>query len=121
MPEGEPIEGVVDGQRHSEALARVRSLLADLGCTDAEIDRAVADDVVDLLVVDRMLVSTDHRFTQVEVAETTGMPLEVARRFWRALGFLDPGDDDPVFTDMDVEALELTRTFLERVEGPPGP
>ena len=40
----------------SEALARVRSLLLDLGCTDAEIDQAVADDVVDLLVVDRMLV-----------------------------------------------------------------
>jgi len=104
---GEAIEGVVDGQRHSEALARVRALLADLGCTDAEIDRAVDDEVVDLLVVDRMLVPTDHRFTQVEVAEATGMPLEVARRFWRALGFLDPGDDDPVFTDMDVEAVQM--------------
>ena len=113
VPDGEPIDGVVDGQRHSEALARVRSLLADLGCTDSEIDRAVADDVVDLLVVDRMLVSTDHRFTQVEVAETTGMPLEVARRFWRALGFLDPGDDDPVFTDMDVEAVQMFQFMVE--------
>jgi adenylate cyclase len=112
VPDGEPIEGVIDGQRHSEALARVRSLLADLGCTDTEIDRAVADDVVDLLVVDRMLVTTDHRFTQVEVAETTGMPLEVARRFWRALGFLDPGDD-PVFTDMDVEAVQMFQFMVE--------
>ena len=109
---GTPIEGVVDGQRHSEALARVRSLLADLGCTDAEIDRAVADDVVDLLVVDRMLVSTDHRFTQAEVAETTGIPLEVARRFWRALGFLGRRDDDAVFTDMDVEAVQLFQSMV---------
>ncbi len=112
VPDREPIEGVVDGQRHSEALARVRSLLADLGCTDAEVDRAVADDVVDLLVVDRMLVSTDHHFTQMEVAEATGMPLEVARRFWRALGFLDPGDD-PVFTDLDVEAVQMFQFMVE--------
>ena len=47
-----------------QALARVRSLLLDLGCSDEEIDRAVADDVVDLLVVDRMLVPADRRLTQ---------------------------------------------------------
>ena len=90
----------------------MRSLLLDLGCTDAEIDRAVADDVVDLLVVDRMLVPTGNRLTQVEVAETTDIPIEVARRFWRALGFLDVGDDDAVFTDMDIEAVRLFQSMV---------
>jgi adenylate cyclase len=94
------------------ALARVRSLLLDLGCTDEEIDRAVADDVVDLLVVDRMLVPADRRLTQHEVAATTDIPIDVARRFWRALGFLDVGDDDPAFTEMDIEAVRLFQAMV---------
>ena len=104
------------GRRRSTALRRwpgcVRSSL-DLGCTDEEIDRAVADDVVDLLVVDRMLVPTERRLTQAEVAETTDIPLDVARRFWRALGFFDVGDDEPVFTDMDIEAVQLFQSMVD--------
>ena len=99
-------------RRRVEALARVRALLLELGCTDEEIDRAVDDDVVDLLVVDRMLVPTGHRMTQAEVAERTDIPIEMARRFWRALGFLDVGDDDAVFTDMDIEAVQLFQTMV---------
>ena len=95
-----------------QALARVRSLLLDLGCTDTEIDRAVEDDVVDLLVVDRMLVPTSRRLTQAEVAETTDIPIDVARRFWRALGFLDVDDDDAAFTEMDIDAVRLFQTMV---------
>ena len=46
------------------------------------------------------------------MAETTDIPLEVARRFWRALGFLDVGDDDPVFTEMDIEAVRLFQAMV---------
>ncbi|MGA3148183.1 MAG: adenylate cyclase regulatory domain-containing protein [Acidimicrobiales bacterium] len=107
-----PDEEATDTLRRREALARVRSLLLGLGCTDAEIDQAVADDVVDLLVVDRMLVPAGHRLTQVQVAETTDIPLDVARRFWRALGFLDVGDDDAVFTEMDIDAVRLFQSMV---------
>ena len=103
---------LTDGHRRAEALARVRALLLDLGCTDAEIDRAVDDDVVDLLVVDRMLVPTGRRMTQAQMAEQTQIPIEVTRRFWRALGFLDVGDEDAVFTEMDVEAVRLFQTMI---------
>jgi adenylate cyclase len=103
---------VNEAQRRSQALVRVRALLIELVCTDQEIDRAVADDVLDLLVVDRMLVPTEHRLTQAQVAERTDIPIEVARRFWRALGFLDVGDDDPVFTEMDIEAVRLFQTMV---------
>jgi adenylate cyclase len=99
-------------QLRAEALARVRVLLLELGCTDGEIDRAVADDVVDLLVVDRMMVPTTNRMTQAQVSEQTDIPIETARRFWRALGFLDVGDDDPVFTDMDIEAVQLFQAMV---------
>ncbi len=95
-----------------EAQQRVRTLLRRLGCTDGEIDQAVADDVVDLLVVDRMLVPAQQRLTQSEVSSTTGIPVELAQRFWRALGFLDVGDDEAVFTEMDVEAIRMFQAMV---------
>ena len=95
-----------------EALARVRYLLLDLGCNDEEIDRAVEDDVLDLLVVDHLLVPTGHRLTQSEVAVRTDIPVDVAKRFWRALGFLDVDEDEPAFTDMDIEAVQLFQSLV---------
>jgi adenylate cyclase len=107
-PEGSSgVLPAIDPERRAQALARVRSLLLALGTTEEEIDQAIADDVVDLLVVDRMLLPSERRMTQAEVLAITGMEEEPARRIWRALGFLDVGDDDRAFTDMDVEALEL--------------
>ncbi len=100
------------GRARAEALVRVRAQLEELGCTDEEIDRAVADDVVDLLMVDRIVLPAERRLTQHQVAETTDIPIETARRFWRALGFLDVGDDDPVFTEMDLEAVRLFQAMV---------
>jgi adenylate cyclase len=108
VPDDEPS----DGDRHDQALARVRALLLDLGCTNEEIDRAVADDVVDLLVVDRMVVPSRVRLTPEQVTETTDIPLDLARRFWRALGFTDVDDDEAVFTDLDIEAVRLFQTMV---------
>jgi adenylate cyclase len=104
--------GAVDGQARIRALARVRSLLVALDCTNEEIDQAVVDDDLDLLVVDRMLVPAGRRLTQAEVAELTGIPVEDARRFWRALGFLDVGDEERAFTDMDIEAVHLFQAMV---------
>ena len=95
-----------------EALARVRFLLLELGCSDEEIDRAVEDDMLDLLVVDHLLVPTGHRLTQSEVAGRTDISLDESKRFWRALGFLDVDDDEPAFTDMDIEAVQLFQALV---------
>jgi len=100
------------GQRRTAALARVRELLVDSGATAAEIDRAAADGVLDLLVVDRLLVPAPRLYTAFEVEAETDLPLEVLKRFWRALGFLDVPDDDPAFTDLDVKAVELFQAML---------
>jgi adenylate cyclase len=111
----EPSETVGDADvdiSRVEALARVRFLLLDLGCTDDEIDQAVEDDALDLLVVDRILVPADHRLTQTEVAERTDIPLDVAKRFWRALGFLDVGEDEAAFSDMDIEAVHIFQSLV---------
>jgi adenylate cyclase len=101
-----------EAERREQALARVRSLLLDLGTSDEEIDEAVDDDVVDLLVVDRMLIPAERRMTQAELAERTGMSEDLARRLWRALGFIDVPEDERTFTEMDVEAVELFQVMV---------
>jgi adenylate cyclase len=98
--------------RRAAALAHVRVLLLDAGATEEEIDLAVADGVLDLLAVDRLLAPSTRRCTSAEVAEASGMPLELLKRFWRALGFLDVPDDDPVFTELDIEAAQLFQGML---------
>ena len=74
-------------------------------------DTAVQQD--DTLVADRLLLPAARRYTQVEVAEMTGMDLDLARRFWRALGFPDVPLDERMFTDLDIEALVTLQSMME--------
>jgi adenylate cyclase len=94
-------------ERRAAALAHVRDLLHQHGATDEEIDQALADDVLDLFVFDRILVPSRKRYTRGEVAELTGVNLETLVRFWRALGFPNVSDDERSFTDLDLEAVRL--------------
>jgi adenylate cyclase len=103
----ESIVGAVDASSRATALAHVRDLLRSHGVTDAEIDQAIADDVLDLFVVDRMLVPSRRRYTRVEVAELTGVNIGLLERFWRALGFPNVDEDELAFTDLDLEAVRL--------------
>jgi adenylate cyclase len=96
-----------DEERRAGALHHVRELLRSHGATDDEIDQALADDVIDLFVADRMLVPSRRRYTRNEVAELTGVNIELLERFWRALGFPNVTDDDRSFTDLDLEAVRI--------------
>lgn len=51
-----------------------------------------------------------------EVARHAGVPLRVARRFWRALGFQNARAEDTVFSNADLEALTVARRLLGRYE-----
>jgi adenylate cyclase len=96
-----------------EALVRVRAFLRAHGTPEDEIAEAESRDVLDLLVADRLLVPTEHRYTQAEVSALTGMELDLARRFWRALGFPDVEADEAMFTDLDIEALVILRSMMD--------
>jgi adenylate cyclase len=96
-----------DVEHRAAALAHVREILLMHGANEEEIDQAVADGVIDLFVADRMLVPARRRYTRAEVSELTGVPLDELERFWRALGFANVPDDDPAFTDLDLEAVRL--------------
>ncbi len=93
-------------------LARVRRFLEEHGASAQDIDRAQAEGTLDLLVADCLLVPAGPRYTEAQVAQRTGIPVEVSRRFWRALGFPDPGPGDALFTDLDIEALDTIKTYM---------
>jgi adenylate cyclase len=63
--------------------------------------------------LERLLLDGPRRYTRLQVAELAGMPPERTQRLWRALGFPDAADDDPAFTDADVEALHVLSTLID--------
>ena len=63
--------------------------------------------------LERIVLGGARRYTRIEVEARSGVPRERNERLWRALGFADVDDDDVVFTDADVEALELIDGFVE--------
>ncbi len=67
----------------------------------------------------RVLIG-DPQYTSVEVAAETGVPLDEARRLWRALGFAPVPEDDRIFTRSDVAMLGAVRTLLEQHVAEPG-
>jgi len=96
-----------------ERFEEVRRLLLAAGATDDEIEQARREDVVDLLLADRLLVPADRRYTASDLAATTGVPVEVILQFWRALGLPAVEPDARVFGDLDVEAVE---TFVDLLQ-----
>jgi len=95
------------------SLDRVRAFLRAQGTPEDEITEAEQRGVLDLLVADRLLVPAERRYTQVEVSAVTGMDLDLARRFWRALGFPDVELDEAMFTDLDIEALVTLQSMMD--------
>ena len=63
--------------------------------------------------LERLLLGGPRRYTRLQVAELAGMPPARTQRLWRALGFPDAADDDPAFTDADVEALDVLSTLID--------
>ncbi|WP_091065634.1 adenylate/guanylate cyclase domain-containing protein [Klenkia brasiliensis] len=63
--------------------------------------------------MDRLLLGGPRRWTRREVARRSGVDPERTQRLWRALGFADVGDDEAVFTDADVEALQTLGRLID--------
>ncbi len=114
MNEPEGAESRVDtGEPKDAAIALVRRFLAEHGATEDEIDRAEAENVLDLLAADRLLIPEGGRYTIDDVSRLTGMDADVLRSFWRALGFADVVASEEAFTDLDVEAIVLLKSMID--------
>ncbi|NED95189.1 adenylate/guanylate cyclase domain-containing protein [Phytoactinopolyspora alkaliphila] len=69
-------------------------------------ERPTTDDL------ERLLLGASRRYTFDQIAEAAGLSVENARRYWRALGFPDVGDEN-AFTVWDLEALRGVTELVE--------
>ena len=60
-----------------------------------------------------LLLGTPPSLTLTELAQRAGTSMEVAQKFWRAMGFADVQPDEVRFTDQDVAALQDTVALLD--------
>ena len=91
----------------------LRDALVDLGVPLEEVRRADSNEELALLAVETLMTPGVLRYTEAEVAERSGLPVETSRRLWRALGMADPPPNEPIFTEADVEALQTVAGLLE--------
>ena len=108
-------EGLLEGTEGESREARRELLqeLSDQGVPLAELKRAVQEDRLVLLPVERVLAGPGGRYTREEVAELSGVDAELLNKQWRALGMPDPEEDETAFSERDVEAAKRVRTLRE--------
>jgi adenylate cyclase len=104
--------GLLAGLEGEERDKRLRLLqrLADDGFSDAELVKAVRENRLALLPVERVLGGT---YTAGEVEERTGLPAGTMARIRRQHGLPAADPEDRVFSDEDVEAARSMKLFLD--------
>jgi adenylate cyclase len=107
-------EGLLEGLEGDERGARRELLdqLSDAGVEVGELRRAVEEDRLALLPVEREL-GGDCDLTASEAAERAGVPIEMLRDQRRALGLPQVADDEKSFTEDDVDALRQLKGFVD--------
>src|SRR6187549_2568208 len=106
-------EGLLDGLE-GEARESRRELLERLsgeGVPLEELREAVAAGRLTLLPVERALAGGTPRYTPREVAEKTGLDLELLQRTTAALGVPFPNPDERSATEADLEAARRVKAF----------
>ncbi|MEA2403531.1 MAG: adenylate cyclase [Thermoleophilaceae bacterium] len=103
------LAGVEEGKR-DERLALLRHLRDD-GFTIEELQEAAKKERLALLPVDRVLSTEGAKYSSADLAEETGMPLELLQQLWRALGFTEVDPEEKLFGDPDLEAVRAVGQF----------
>ena len=108
--EAEGLLDDVEGRAREERLALLRRL-ADEGVPLEELREAVAARRLLLLPVERALEGDGPRYTPREIAELSGMDLELLQRFSAALGIPYGDPDERTRTEADLEAARRTKAL----------
>ncbi|MEA2477538.1 MAG: adenylate cyclase, partial [Actinomycetota bacterium] len=109
--ESEGLLAGLDPKARSERIALLDQLVLD-GFSLAELVEAAALERLVLLPVERALNRDQPRYTNAQVADRTGLPLDLLTKLWLAMGFAEPGPRDVIFTDEDVKAATTVAQFL---------
>jgi adenylate cyclase len=108
-------EGLLEGLDGVQREAR-RELLEQLAADGVPLEdlrRAIDEDRLALLPVERVLASDGPRYSAEEVAERAGIELDFLLRQWQALGMPIPDQGEPVFGEEDVRAARRMATIRE--------
>ncbi|WBB63520.1 adenylate/guanylate cyclase domain-containing protein [Streptomyces sp. WMMC500] len=84
---------------------------ADPGGAEAAEDPEGEDDPI-ALRIEQLILGSDRRYTPFQAARAAGVPMELAARFWRAMGFADIGQAKAL-TEADVLALRRLAGLVE--------
>ncbi|MGH2925099.1 MAG: adenylate cyclase regulatory domain-containing protein [Solirubrobacterales bacterium] len=108
-------EGLLGGTsgRARDARLELLSELASQGVSLAELRRAVEEDRLALLPVERLFEGEGERLTSVEVAERAAVDFDLLGWLRQSLGLPIPEPDERAFTDEDVEAARRIRGQLQ--------
>ncbi len=108
-------EGLLKGTRGKARQAR-RELLSELfddGATLDELRRAVEEDRLMLLPVERLLEGGGPRYTSAEVADQVGIDPGLLRFLRRAIGLTMPEPGEAAFTEADLEAARRVKRMVD--------
>jgi adenylate cyclase len=108
-------EGLLKGTRGRHRQARLellRALTAE-GVGLEELRRAVDEDRLALVGVERLLEGGGRRYSAREISELAGVDLEVLARQRQALGLPGGDPDEPLHTEDDLAAARRLRSVLD--------
>jgi adenylate cyclase len=108
-------EGLLDGVEGDAREARL-GLLAHLAADGVPLDElreAVQAGRLALLPVERALAGPGRRYTAREVAEISGIDLDLLRRFSAALGVPYTDPDEARATEADIDAARRIKAFRD--------
>jgi adenylate cyclase len=112
-PDFEPLLEGLEDERDREARLRLLRELDESGVPFADLERAVREERLALLPVERLLGAEEAKYSARELAEKTGVPREFLDRQWQALGFPLTDPDEPVYTEADLEAAKRAKVFAD--------
>ena len=75
------------------------------------VDDEAAEDPI-ALRIEQLILGAERRYTPFQAARIAGVPMELASRFWRAMGFADIGQA-AALTEADVIALRRLAGLVE--------
>src|SRR5664279_5571409 len=104
--------GLLDGLEGCEREQREKLLarLVDDGFSVDDLRKAVQENRLALLPVDQVLGGT---YSAEDIERSTDLPAGMMVRIRHLLGLPEPGPEDKVFSDEDVEAARSTKMFLD--------
>jgi adenylate cyclase len=117
--EAEGLLGDLSGKAREARLALLREL-AEAGVPLDELKRAVAEDRLVLLPVERVFEEGKERYTSREIAEGAGLEHDFLLKLLQALGAPIPEDEEAVYGEADLEAAKRAKLFLEAGLPPDG-